>query len=447
MPNEQHLFWRRYLPSTNPSRTTSAVPSRAGSQLDLSDAEKLKHLGGINGRLPQHDDPSHQVPLRERIKHFTWAWFTLPMSTGGLALLLHDTPNRFPGLETIGKVVYIFDLVIFFCLCAMMATRFIMNPGVLKKSLMHPTESLFFATVFLALVNVIGGMQIYGGPTTGDWLVVVVRVLFWMYVASTFITAVLQYMVLFSAERLTIQSMTPGWIFPIFPIMLSGTLASIIAVDQPVVQREAIIFAGITFQGLGWMVASMVYAIYMHRLMQFGLPAPNLRPGMFIAVGPPAFTGLALIGLGSALQEDMAYFKARSGMIMVLQTMANFIAIFLWSLSFWFFCIATLSVLRGVKNMRFHLTWWAFVFPNIGFTIATIRIGEQLESEGILWVASIMTVLLVAMWIFVFVAHVRAVMLRQIMMPGVDEDKEDYKANDRKNNIPVPPDHQRTTMR
>ncbi|KAK4609908.1 Malic acid transport protein [Fulvia fulva] len=435
MPNEQHLFWQRYLPSTNPSRATSALPSRAGSQVNLNDTEKLKHLDGIDLRLPVPDDLSYLVPTRERIKHFTWAWFTLPMSTGGLALPLHNTPNRFPGLETIGKVVYIFDLVIFLSLCAMMATRFIMNPGALKKSLMHPTESLFFATFFLAFVSVVSCMQIYGGPSTGPWLTVVVRVLFWIYVAATFTTAVSQYLVLFSAKRLTIQSMTPGWVLPIFPIMLT------------VSQREAIIVAGITFQGLGWMVAFMVYAIYMHRLMQFGLPAPNLRPGMFIAVGPPSFTGLALIGLSQALHEDMGDFQARPGIIIVLQTMADFIAIFLWCLSLWFFCIAMLSVLGGVKKMTFHLAWWAFVFPNVGFTIATIRIGEQLGSEGILWVASIMTILLVAMWIFVLVAHVRAVWMRQIMMPGVDEDKEDYKANDRKNDIPVPPDHQRRTMR
>lgn len=63
------------------------------------------------------------------------------------------------------------------------------------------------------------------------------------------------------------------------------------------------------------------------------------------------------------------------------------------------------------------------MFPNVGFTIATIRIGEQFESEGILWVGSLMTILLVGMWIFVFACHVRAVVQRVILMPGKDEDK------------------------
>lgn len=73
--------------------------------------------------------------------------------------------------------------------------------------------------------------------------------------------------------------------------------------------------------------------------------------------------------------------------------------------------------------------WWAFVFPNAGFTIATIRIGEQLESEGILWVGSAMTILLVAMWLFVLVSNIKALIQRKILMPGLDEDKGEFAAS------------------
>lgn len=183
-----------------------------------------------------------------------------------------------------------------------------------------------------------------------------------------------------------------------------------------------ILVAGVTFQGLGWMVSFLMYAVYVHRLMQFGLPAPNLRPGMFIAVGPPSFAGLALIGLSNSLPKGYGYFATHPMAIEVLPILALWFAIFLWTLGFWFFCISVISVLTGVRKMTFHLVWWALVFPNVGFTIATIDIGKQLGSEGILWVGSAMTILLVAMWIFVFVAHVRAVLTKQIMMPGKDED-------------------------
>jgi hypothetical protein len=38
-----------------------------------------------------------KVGIRDRMKHFTWAWFTSTMSTGGLAIALAETPRRFDG--------------------------------------------------------------------------------------------------------------------------------------------------------------------------------------------------------------------------------------------------------------------------------------------------------------------------------------------------------------
>lgn len=304
---------------------------------------------------------SSNISLRQRLKHFTWAWFTLPMSTGSIALLLHTTPHQFTGLVTIGKIVYIFDIVVFSLLCAGISARFFIYPGTLHKSLMHPTESPFLAAFFVALAYILNGMQTYGVPATGDWSIITMRVLFWIYLTITFIVAVLQYFHLFTSkpQRLTLQTMTASWILPIYPIMLCGTLASLVAPLQPTTYKLHIIVAGVTTQGLGWTVSFMIYNIYIQRLIQFGLPAPDIRPGMFIAVGPPSMTGLALIGLSQALPVDSDYFLQKPGMIMILQSVADFLAVFLWAFSFWVFCFSALAVFGGARSMTgFKLGWW-----------------------------------------------------------------------------------------
>lgn len=185
------------------------------------------------------------------------------------------------------------------------------------------------------------------------------------------------------------------------------------------------VVGGTTLLGTGWMIAFLIYAIYVYRLMSFGLPTPNLRPGMFIAVGPPAFTGLALINFGADLSRlaDHGYFVDKEGAVVAIQAITDFAAIFLWAFGFWFFCVSLVAVALGIRDMSFHLVWWASVFPKIALALVTGRLGERLNSQGIKWIASAMTILLVSAWLFVVVLNLRAVVSRQIMMPGKDEDK------------------------
>lgn len=80
----------------------------------------------------------------------------------------------------------------------------------------------------------------------------------------------------------------------------------------------------------------------------------------------------------------------------VLKVVATMAGVFLWSLALWFFCLALLACLQTWRQMPFSLGWYAFVFPNVGFTMATINIGEALDSPAAQWVGSAMTLLLVA---------------------------------------------------
>ena len=372
---------------------------------------------------PHNEKPPDLTQPSERLKHFTFAWFALTMSTGGIALLLANQPYTFRGLVTIGDIVFIFDIVLFSCITAAICYRFLKFPGTFINAWKHPTEQLFIPAPLLSVATIISCMAEYGVPSTGSWLQVTIRVLFWIYFVLTFVLAVGQYTVLFMARAATIQSMTPAWILPIFPIMLTGTIAaSSVATQEPAKAVEMII-AGFTAQGLGMLVSLLIYAQYIRRLMNYGLPSASTRAGMFIAVGPPSFTGLALIGMANGIpKHPFGYFAQHDTAAEILKIMALFTAIFLWSLAFWFFAVSLVSCLAAYRSMRFHLTWWSFVFPNVGFTVDTIKIGTELGSAGIKWVGSAMTIFVIVTYVFVFVAHVRAVWKKEILLEGKDED-------------------------
>lgn len=68
---------------------------------------------------------------------------------------------------------------------------------------------------------------------------------------------------------------------------------------------------------------------------------------------------------------------------------------------------------------------WAVVFPNTGFAIATINIGNSLKDETIQYAGNGLTIVIVTMWAFVVFLNFRAVFVADILYPGRDEDVED----------------------
>ncbi|KAL2270594.1 hypothetical protein VTJ83DRAFT_2778 [Remersonia thermophila] len=378
-----------------------------------------------------------RLPLRHRLAHFTWAWYTLSMSTGGLALLIAAQPHAFPGLRHVGLAVHAANCLVFALITAALAARFALHRGALRASVTHPREGWFFPTSLLALATVVTGTYRYGvaDPAAQPGLVAALRAAFWAYVAAATAVAVGQYSLVFSERRrFALPTMMPTWILPVFPVMLSGTMATVVAgpaaatataaPGQSPAHAAAIAAAGLTCQGLGAAVALIMYAHMVGRLMQAGLPHREHRTGLFMCVGPPAFTALAFVGLAKAVPDMLDSDTDGLRDAAVLRTMGMVGAAFLWALSFWWFGIAALAVARAPPQ-DFHLGWWAVVFPNTGFTLATIALGEAFQNDAVLWFASAMSAALAAAYLFVLYHHVRAVVVQDIMYPGRDEDVED----------------------
>jgi tellurite resistance protein TehA-like permease len=208
------------------------------------------------------------------------------MSTGALAVVIGQTPNRFTGLETIGKILFILDIFLFLLLTGLMITRFILVPRKLTASLHHPVEGLFHGTYWVSVALILNCAYVYGHTEVGSWLTKAHEICFWIYCAIAFTVSIAQYSMFFRLERLNVTDAVPAWIFPIYPLLVVGPLAGTILPSQPMSASWKIFIGGILFKGLAWLISFLMYGIYMQRLMTSELPSPTVRPGMYVSVGP-----------------------------------------------------------------------------------------------------------------------------------------------------------------
>ncbi|KAK0386045.1 hypothetical protein NLU13_5882 [Sarocladium strictum] len=364
----------------------------------------------------------------QRSIRITWAWFSINIATGSLATLLANQPYTFTGLRTIGKILYILNLVLFLSFLSLIIARFVRKPRALSTSLHHPSESFYFGAFWVSVALLLLGMQAYGVPATGDWLVRAMRVLFWIYYACALCVAIFQYHVIFHVEKLTVSDAMPAWVLPAYPFLVSGVLAANIAEKQPQDSAVQILIAGICGQGLGWILAFFIYTVYLTRLINSKMPSASVRPGMFISVGPAGFTCASILTLGKQAKDIippdyLGFDSAPVGDIWLALSVPA--GLFLWLLAVWFSALSSLSVGRASYKMSFSLSWWSFVFPNAGLALATINIGQAIDSRAFRIGGSVITVLIIPFWILALVGNIRAVWRNDLLYPGKDTGVDD----------------------
>jgi hypothetical protein len=94
----------------------------------------------------------------------------------------------------------------------------------------------------------------------------------------------------------------------------------------------------------------------------------------------------------------------------------------------WFFFVSVAAHFSSVANKRMHfaMNWYSFVFPNTALTTSTFAVATALDgNRAFRIVGCILTVALIITWVFVFSMMIRAVYLKQILWPQMQEDRDE----------------------
>ncbi|PYH44408.1 putative C4-dicarboxylate transporter/malic acid transport protein [Aspergillus saccharolyticus JOP 1030-1] len=405
---------------------TSALEALNQSSYQQSEGHSNKER---RRRRREVDWSTAKIGWKGRLRHFTWAYFTLTMATGGIANVLYFIPYRFRGLETIGIIFFLLNLAFYVIIWCLLLTRFYLYPYTFKASFLHPTESLFVPASLVSFGTILINISQYGPGHTGAWLTHAVGILFWIDAALAVISSAGIYLILWSTQTFTIAQMTPIWIFPAYPMLIIGPHAGVLSSTLEPSRALRIIIGGTTIQGVGFLVSLMVYSAFIYRLMSQKLPRENVRPGMFVSVGPSGFTVSGIVNMAAHAKRSFPSDFLGNGPLAadIVKVVADFACLWLWGLALFFFFIASFAhwSVIGPGKMVFSMAWFSFVFPNTALITATFAIGKAFSCKAINIIGCVMVPPLILMWLFVLYMMVRAIVTRQILWPQKGEDKDE----------------------
>ncbi|KDQ25487.1 hypothetical protein PLEOSDRAFT_1023298, partial [Pleurotus ostreatus PC15] len=162
--------------------------------------------------------------------------------------------------------------------------------------------------------------------------------------------------------------------------MLVGVVAfNVLKVMDPADNRAlGVLLTGYFFQGLGFFMTFIYICIYIIRFVSHfhtGFLEGHQANGAFVACGPPGFTALALINLGSRAREILPKHDLISPTAGEIWFSASIMAaLMLWGLAVFFFFFGALPYwFKLHKHLNEILGCWALTFPNVGW-IATMRL-------------------------------------------------------------------------
>jgi tellurite resistance protein TehA-like permease len=112
-------------------------------------------------------------------------------------------PFRFRGLETIGVVFFLLNIVLYILIWALILLRFYFYPYTFKESFTHPTESLFVPAFAVSFGTILINIVEYGFGKVGTWLNEAVLVLFWFDLTLAVVLSIIVYLILYVSTTST----------------------------------------------------------------------------------------------------------------------------------------------------------------------------------------------------------------------------------------------------
>lgn len=269
--------------------------------------------------------------MKERIQFFPITMYAIVMGLSGLTIVF----GKFHHLQWLPRIF--FDIMLFFTfglflfITVLYGLKAMKHIDEVKADFNHRIRINFFSAISISfLLLSIAFMSFWPFLSmTLWWLGVILHTFFMLHTISYWIQ-----------HNFEIQTMNPAWFIPV----VGNILVPIAGVEY---MPKAFSFMYFSIGFFFWIV---LFSIFLNRAVFHHQMPQKFIPTMFILIAPPA------VGF-------IAYMR-------ISQSWDGF-AIFLLYIGY-FFVILLLFLYRSFKNLTFFISWWAFTFPLMAVTIASV---------------------------------------------------------------------------
>ncbi len=269
--------------------------------------------------------------MKEKIQYFPITAFSIIMGLSGLAIAF----SKFYHLQWMPKVFYdillFFTLTLFLFFSYMYGRKAILHFEEVKADFNHRIRINFFSAITISFLLLSIAFMTY-------WPIL--SLVFW-WVGVIAHTIIMFYTISFWIQHnFEIRFMNPAWFIPV----VGNILVPVAGVEYMPKALSFVYFA------IGFFFWIILFAIFLNRAIFHHQMPQKFLPTLFILIAPPAIGFIAYIRIA----------QSWDGFALFMLFMA------------YFFAILLLFLFRSFSRLKFYISWWAFTFPMMAITIASV---------------------------------------------------------------------------
>lgn len=342
------------------------------------------------------------------IRQFTPNWFTVNMGTGVVCILLLHFPYFNQELFLFGRILWIFNIILFSLFSLIYFLRWIIFYHEAKRIFQDNSMLFFLGAIPMGFSTIISGLLTYGRTLFGP-NVVMVSEYFWYFNAFlAILVSLFVAMMMFTRQNHALNSMTAIWLLPIVAAeVVASTGGTLLAYLEPGEQAFRILIASYVLWGMSVLPAFSVLTILFLRMALHRLPEQQVAISGCLALGPIGTGALALLSLGKQATPVLQHSP-----LMMMGDLLHYFgiisALILLGFGIWWFAVAIAGILRQLKQgLTFSLGWWGLTFPIGVYALAIIELAQQLNLMMLATVGWVLASVVILLWLLVIYKTIR----------------------------------------